>query len=318
MRPLVVEPNMRSRVVQLLGERHPSIPVVTPATPAAVPEALDRAHDEGPVAFLCRNSQWRDTYLDGLREGDWVFTKTTGYEQYPVEAFGERGIVFSNCPGLTAAPIAEHVFALLLSVSRRLDTYRVQQAERTWAQRRAGMTDFAGDVCCVLGVGRIGERVAERAGAFDMHVRGVKRDIESYDGAADEVYGPDDIPAALDGARVLVLAVPLTEATRSLVGRPELRRLDDSAVVVNVCRGPVLDTDALVEALEADEVRAACLDVVDERPPPPEWPLWEREDVLVTPHVAGSSDKTPARLVERLASQYEQWTDGEPLANRVV
>lgn len=309
---------MRSRVVGLLGERHPSIPVVTPETPAAVPEALERAHEEGPVAFLCRNSQWRDAYLEGLREGDWVFTKTTGYEHYPVEAFAERGIAFSNCPGLTATPIAEHVFALLFSVSRRLDTYRTQQAEHTWAQRRDGMTDFAGDACCVLGVGRIGEAVAERAAAFDMHVRGVKRDVEGYDGAADEVYGPDEVHTALDSARVLVLAVPLTEATRGLVGRAELRRLDDSAVVVNVCRGPVLDTDALVEALDAGEVRAACLDVVDERPPPPEWPLWEREDVVVTPHVAGSSDKTPARLVERLVRQYERWTAGEEIANRIV
>lgn len=312
--PVVVDPTMAPATVSLLRERRPGIRVDHPESVAAAVAVLQDA--DSPVLLLTRNSSWREDYLDGLGRGDWVMTKTTGYENLPVESFDERGIVFSNVPGMTVKPIGEHVFALAFTVTRNMHVYHDQQEECVWERRREGMTDLAGDVCCVVGIGRIGETVAERAAAFEMEVRGVKRSVAGYDGVADAVYPAEDLLAALDAADLVVVSVPLTNETVDLLAGEELAAVDDGAILVNVARGEVVNTPALVDALDAGELGAACLDVVDERPPPPDWPLWGRDDVVVTPHVAGASDKSPERLTEVVLAEYDRWERGEAPANR--
>jgi D-2-hydroxyacid dehydrogenase (NADP+) len=151
-----------------------------------------------------------------------------------------------------------------------------------------------------------------------MTVHGVKRTIEAYDGAADAVYRSDSLHEALDGARLCVLAVPLTPATEGLVGRDELETLADDAIVVNVARGPVLENDSLIAALDNGDIRAACLDVTDPEPLPEEHPLWSRDDVFITPHSAGLSEKYHERYPPLFREQYDRWCSGEQLRYRVV
>jgi D-2-hydroxyacid dehydrogenase (NADP+) len=295
-----------------LAERRPDLDVRFPEDPLAALAARDE-----PVAFVAANRAWTDDYLAELGAGDWVSTIGVGHENYPLETFDERGIAFTNVPGVSAEQIAEHVFGMAFAFTRRLLGYRENQRAGEW-ERRPGMTDFAGETCAVVGLGGIGEAVAERARAFGMSVRGVKRDIAGYEGVADAVHPPDDLHAALSGASLVVLAVPLTDETRGMVGRAELARADEDAIVVNVARGPVLDQDALLAALEAGTIRAAGLDVTDPEPLPADSPLWDRDDVLVTPHRAGASEKYPERFLERYLAQYERWIAGEPLRDRVV
>jgi len=116
-----------------------------------------------------------------------------------------------------------------------------------WSRPFDDLTDLAGDVCCVVGLGHVGETVAERATAFEMTVRGIKQHPDEYDGIADEVYGPGSLTTALEGARLVVLAVPLTEMTRHLIGTPEPAATASDAILINVARGPVVDTDALLQ-----------------------------------------------------------------------
>lgn len=316
MAPIVVDqdaPLVRAGDVRA---RRPELDVRGAESPSALVEMLADAAD--PVVFVSMNSAWRDDYLDALSPGDWVATATAGYDRFPVEAFAERGIAFTNAPGVGAPAVAEHVFATALYFTRWLDTYRAQQRAHVWQRRREGLTDLSGETCCVVGLGRIGEQVAVRARAFGMTVRGVKRTVSGYDGAADEVVPPAELRRALDGASLLVLCVPLTEATRGLVGSAELAACDDGAIVVNVARGPVLRTESLVEALDAGTVRAAALDVVEGEPLGPDSPLWGREDVLLTPHIGGSSDKYTDRLLDLLFAEYDRWRAGEPLHHQVV
>lgn len=315
MRPVVIDPLKDSVRADLLRAVHPGLPVIEPPDVGAVPGAI--ADADGPVALVCANSTWQDAYLAPLDAGDWVATITTGHEHFPIEAFAERGIIFTNTPGLTTEPIAEHAFGLAFTCSRRLWTYRDQSVDGVW-EIRGGMTDFAGDTCCVVGIGRIGEAVAVRARAFGMRVRGVKRSVEGYDGAAHEVYPSEELRDALADVRLVVICVPLTDETRGLLSTEELAACADDAVVINVSRGPVLDEAALLDALDAGELSGAGLDVFETEPLPEDSVLWDHEAVVVTPHCAGRSTKTADRLIGRLLKQYDRWAGGDELDHRIV
>lgn len=312
-RPLFVDGGLRAVWSATLSERRPDVDVRRATDVAAELSAVD-----GPAALLTANRHWDDAYLDALDAGDWVATIGVGHENFPVDALAELGVAFTNAPGVSAEQIAEHVFGMTFAFTRRLLTYHEQQREREWTTRYGGMTDIAGDACCVVGLGGIGEAVAERARAFGMTVRGVKRTVAGYEGPADRVYPPGNLHAALDGARLVVVAVPLTDETAGMVGARELALAADDAILVNVARGPVVDADALLAALEDDVVRAAGLDVTDPEPLPAGSPLWDRSDVLVTPHCAGASDKYLDRFLDRFVPQYDRWVAGDPLEDRVV
>lgn len=294
----------------------PAATVRQPADADDVRSALESA--DPPRILVTNNDSWRTEYLDGLEDGDWVAATATGTDIYPKDRFEEHGITLTNMPTIYDEAVSNHAFAMAFSVIRRLGDYRDNQHDAIWNREKAGMTDFAGDVCCVVGMGRIGETIAERASAFGMIVHGVKRTVEGYDGAADVVYPSEAIDEAMDGARLAIVIVPLTSETRGLVGPEALSVLDDDAILVNVARGPVVDTDALLDALDSGGLRSACLDVFDEEPLPAKSPLWDRDDVLITPHVAGWSEKLPGRSLAVFLDQYDAHVAGEPLPHRVV
>lgn len=313
--PLVIEPTAGHVTAEMLRNRLPNATVHEPAREDVVATIADATE---PVVFLCSNTAWRERYLDALSAGDWVLTTTAGYDGYPLEAFERRDIVLSNCPGISPETVAEHALGMAISFTRRFDVYRRRQADREWGRRRDDLTDLDGERACVVGLGRVGEEVAARLETFGASVVGVKRTPADYDGVAEAVYPPDELLDALDDARVVALAVPLTDATEGLIGAEELAAMDDDAILVNVARGPVLETEALLDALEADQLRGAGLDVFDEEPLPADSPLWDREDVFVTPHCAGTTDKYGQRALEIVLEEYRRWIDGEQPEHRVV
>jgi D-2-hydroxyacid dehydrogenase (NADP+) len=235
-----------------------------------------------------------------------------------VAQFDQRGVRFTNTPGIHGEAVGEHVFGMAFAFSRCLLAYRDHQREHDWAKRAEPVTDYAGEVCCVVGLGRIGEAVAERARVFDMLVRGVKRRTEGYQGAAQEVYPADDLYHALTDAMLVVVCIPLTDRTRGLLGDPELSVLADSAVIVNVSRGAVIEMEALLAALDDGRVRGAGLDVFTEEPLPENAPFWDRDDVLVTPHRAAASDKYPQRFLETFQEQYTSLTETGRLEHQLT
>ena len=313
MASIVVDPHVTVVTSEHLADRY---------SDAAVDEGKDAVSRlrsaPSPTAFITSNTTWDDAYLAGLEDGDWITSVGSGYDSIPLKALEDAGVTFTNSPGVNAPQIGEQVFAMAFTYTRRLWTLREQQREHVWSRPFGDLTDLAGDVCCVVGLGHVGEAVAERAIAFEMTVRGVKRRPDEYDGVADEVYGPDLLATALEDSRLVVLAVPLTEETRHMIGASELAATASDAILVNVARGPVLETDALLAALEDDALRAACLDVTEPEPLPADSPLWDRRDVLVTPHTAGLSEKYASRFLDRFDAQYERWRHGEELNHRLV
>lgn len=268
--------------------------------------------------LICSNKSWCDDYLDMLTSGDWVQTIGAGYDTYPVERFRERGLWLTNAPGIHGPAAGEHTLALALAFSRNLDTYFDQQRDHEW-NRHTG-TEWAERTMTVLGLGAIGEAVAERALAFDMDVWGIKRDPDAYEGclSPEHVVAVTALHELLPKTDLLVVVVPLNEGTRGLVDADVFAALPETALVINIARGPIIDEDDLIAALDAEEIAGACLDVFDEEPLSENSPLWDHEDVLITPHVAGVSNRYPDRFTEVFLSAYDDWRADRPLDHRLV
>lgn len=304
-----------------LHGRRDDLTVVTAETQAENRELLPEAD-----VLVTSNTSWDDDYLDGLEAGDWVQTIGAGYDAYPIETFRERGVMLTNAVGIHGPSAGEHVFALALALARGLPTYLEQQRRHEWMRHFNG--ELAGQTMTILGLGAIGEAVAERARGFDMDVWGVKRDPSTYDGylpddrvvASDEVFAPlADGEAGIFGETdLLVVSVPLTGETHGLVDASVLNALPDSAALVNIARGPVVDEAALIDALERDIIGGAGLDVTVDEPLPEDSPLWDLDDVILTPHVAGVSDQYGVRFAEVFLDHYDAWLAGRVPELRVV
>ncbi|GAA0516731.1 Phosphoglycerate dehydrogenase [Halorubrum aquaticum] len=250
---------------------------------------------------------------------DWVQTLNSGVDSYDLDELADRGIAVTNAAGVAANPIAEQVLGYLLVFERRIHKgIRQQERDGIWRDYSAG--ELGGKTLGIVGVGAIGTRVAELASGFDMEVIGTKRTPETAPDIVDEVYPPSELPELLARSDYLVLACPLVEATRGLIGTEELMSMRSDSVLVNVARGEVIEENALETALQRNRIRGAALDVFEEEPLPPESPLWDLPNAIVTPHMAGTTPKYGDRIGSLFEENYRQYVAGDldDLRNRVV
>lgn len=302
-------------IARVIRERTTGLTVVDAETESDVREHLGDAE-----IFVTNPEGWSDGFLDFLGTDDWVQATSIGYAGFPVSRLRDRGVTFTNAATVHDAVVSEHALALALSLSRQLGPLRDSQREQRWdRQMGADMWDWKGRQMTVFGLGNIGEAVARRARAFGFEVVGVKRTPSTYTGTLgrDRVIATDDFHDALPATDLLVLTVPLTDETRHSIDAEVLSALPDSAVLVNVSRGPVVDEQALVTALRNGTLAGAGLDVTETEPLPSESPLWDFDDVVITPHVGGRSRDFPDRFARLFVDNYDRWRDGQPLVNRV-
>jgi len=176
--------------------------------------------------------------------------------------------------------------------------------------------ELAGSTVTVVGLGAIGTAIAERLEPFGVTTVGVRRTPDSG-GATDEVIGPERLHDALARSAFVVLCCPLTDSTRGLIDEEALATLPPEAVIVNVARGEVIETDVLVEYLRRGWIGGAVLDVTDPEPLPDDHPLWGLDDVLLTPHSAGATPKYYDRLADIVADNVDRLESETSLRNRV-
>ena len=221
-----------------------------------------------------------------------------GYGHLPMDALRARDVAVTTASGVHGPNVAEHALAAVLAFVREFPTAFDRQRYAEW--RHFQTHELAGSTVTVVGLGAIGRDVVERLQGFDVTTLGVRRHPDDG-GPTDEVVDPDAFHDALARTDYLVLACPLTDETRGLVDREAFTTLPPGAVLVNVARGPVVDTDALVAALRSNEIRGAALDVTDPEPLPPDHPLWGLSNVLITPHNAGHTPQYYSRLADVVA-----------------
>lgn len=231
-------------------------------------------------------------------------------------------IVLTNSAGIHAEPIADTVLAMVLHFARGLDFAVRAQAERRWCKECFESADApvreADELTVgILGLGGIGRAVARRSAALGMRVLAARRRESPAPAGVELLHGEGALDRLLERSDVLVVTVPETAATRGMIGRRELALLPRGAVVVNVARGRVLDEEALVDALRRGRLRGAGLDVFVREPLPPDSPLWGLPNVLVTPHVSGTSHRFWRREADLIVDNLRRYVAGEPLRNVV-
>ncbi|PSQ46116.1 D-2-hydroxyacid dehydrogenase [Halobacteriales archaeon SW_6_65_15] len=261
-----------------------------------------------------------DAFLDGSPDSGpaWVHSIQAGYDRFPLDEFEAQGVALTNSTGIHDESVGEFAVGLMLAFARRLHTYVRQQEDHEW-KLPAWDEPFTlgGERLCVVGLGTLGRGIAERADALGMEVVGVRRSGESTP-YTETVYTPDDLHEAIGDATFVALAVPLTDETEGLIGAAEFDAMREDAYLINVARGPVVMQDDLVAALREGEIAGAGLDVFEEEPLPEESPLWDFEEVVVTPHRAAAERDYYRHIAGLVRENVGRVADGEDLTNRVV
>ncbi|MFP9062597.1 D-2-hydroxyacid dehydrogenase [Natrialbaceae archaeon A-chndr2] len=290
----------------LLAERLPEHEVRHAPTPQAERELVERA----PVVTGVRIDE---ALLERAENLELFACSFAGTDHLPMEAFRDRGVIVTNAGGIHAPGIAEQALGNMLVFARRLHEGWRRKQNREW--RHFQSFELTGSTVTVVGLGSIGTELVARLEGFSVETIGVRYSPEKG-GPTDEVIGFDEdaIHDALARTDYLVIACPLTDTTRGLFGEDEFATLPPDAVVVNTARGPILDTEALVAAIQSNEIRGAALDVTDPEPLPADHPLWGFENVLITPHTGGHTPKHWDRLADIVAKNVETLEETESVA----
>ncbi len=259
-------------------------------------------------------------FLDAAPNLRWAQSGSAGVDRYISipELMSRDEVVLTNMKGMYGPVIAEHVFAMMLSRTRSLPHYLDAGRRGDWDRSAARtMTALQGNTMLVVGLGGIGSEIAMRADAFNMRVLATVRTERPAPSYVDVLGAGPDLEGLLPQADVVVLAVPLTDETRGMIDRETIALMKDGAWLVNIARGAVVDTDALVEALDTGKIGAAFLDVTDPEPLPEGHTLWNRENVLITPHVAARAELSLERRLALTLENMLRFGAGEPLLNVV-
>jgi len=266
---------------------------------------------------------WDNALLERAPKLRFVQSISAGVDQYGQDAFRAKGVRLASAQGVNANAVSEHAMALILAAARLLPQARDNQAKHHWrpmigeiAQRE---DELGGKTLLVVGLGRIGGRLARLAKAFDMRVIGLRRDPAAGAEGADEVHAIGSLRDWLPQADIVALTCPLTPETTGLIDAAALAAMKPTARLVNVARGKVVDENALVAALREGRIAGAALDVTVQEPLPQASPLWDLPNVFITPHSAGETQRYEDNVIDILLENLGRLQRGEAqLRNQIV
>ena len=294
----------------------PDLAVVTLRQTEEVSQAeIDRI----TVAFFS-NDAWPDRagsfFKVALQAGGlrWLHSMSAGVDSPVFSMLLERGARLTTSSGATAPPIAGTVMLYLLALSRDLPRWLRAQAAHEWAPSR--IHELAGQRIVVVGYGPIGQEVVRLAMAFRMEPVVLRRSARGDEPCP--VRPLHEIEDAVRDAGAVVVALPLAPETRGVIGAEVIAAMPSTAVFVNIGRGELVDQSALTDALASGRLAGAGLDVFDPEPLPPEDPLWDLPNVIISPHTSGSSDGSAARVAEIFLDNLGRFVRDEPLRNEVM
>lgn len=256
--------------------------------------------------------------LHGSPALEWLQTNSAGVEPYIQPGVLAGDTLLTNATGAYGLAIAEHMLGMLLELFKKLELYRDAQKSGAW-QSQGAVKAVYGSTVLVLGMGDIGGEFAARCKALGAKVIGVRRSPRPCPEYADEVHLLEDLDSLLPQADVVAITLPGTDATRGLMSRERLAKMKEGAVLLNVGRGFIVDTEALCDALERGHLSGAGVDVTDPEPLPPTHRLWNIPTAVVTPHISGFYHlrETHERIVGIFLENLRHFQAGEPLRNLV-
>ncbi|CAH1659878.1 D-2-hydroxyacid dehydrogenase [Hyphomicrobiales bacterium] len=285
--------------------------------------SLEELRERAPEAdVLVASGLWRNDLLPHLPKLRFIQSISAGTDQFDKAAIDAAGIRLASAQGGNERAVAEHAMSLILGLTRQIHFARDNQAKPYWrpmiGDRARREDELGGKTLVVVGLGRIGLRLAKLASAFDMRVIGVRRSAEPQPHVA-AVMHPDKLVEAVAEADFVALTCPLTPETEGLIDARILAAMKPSAFLINVARGRVVDEAALIAALTAHSIAGAGLDCVAEEPLPAASPLWRLPQVIVTPHSAGETRAYETNVIDILLDNLDRLGRGEAgLRNQIV
>lgn len=279
---------------------------------APTPEDMEPWIEEADVILL---SRFNDELLKRACKLCWCQSVSAGVENLLTPDFVKSDVVLTNAKGKHVIQVSEHAFALLLALTRRIVyCYGEENILDTWD--RGGGEELCGKMVGVLGVGHIGQEIARKAKAFGMKVRGL--DVTPvFVPYVDELYSSDQIEEFFSGLDVLIISAALTEKTRGMVNGRLISLMNKGSYLINVARGPIVVEKDLIEALKHDPLAGAGLDVFVKEPLPLDSELRRLPNVVLTPHLAGSSPRYKERVFVLFIENFRRWIQGQSLINVV-
>jgi phosphoglycerate dehydrogenase-like enzyme len=299
-----------------LEDRLPELELVFAERQEMVKRVVDC---DGAVLVGYGTEEARDLFR-AAQELRWVHSYSAGVERIVrIPELKDSDILLTNAKIIQGPEIADHTLGMLLFHTRNLKQYD-RAMNDGWMGRdptRLPVIELQGKTMLIVGLGGIGRQVAQRAAAFGMRVLAVDPKDMPFTRDVEYVGKPDELKDLLPQADVVVSAVPHTTASEGVLGKEQFDAMKDGVYFINVSRGKIVQTDALVAALNSGKVRAAGLDVVDPEPLPKDHPLWQMDNVVITPHMATVSDKIRDRHIKLIRDNIERFVTGRQLRNVV-
>jgi phosphoglycerate dehydrogenase-like enzyme len=230
----------------------------------------------------------------------------------------KRDFILTNASGVHAIPISEHILAFLLAFARSLPAAIRAQERHQWEQDiQPAPFELAGKTMLLIGVGAIGQRTAQVASGLGMRVLGVRHDPAKTVPGIERMFGPEQLEMALPEADFVVLTIPLTQETKGMFNARAFGKMKPSAYLINIGRGGTVNEADLIHALQAGQIAGAGLDVFENEPLPPDSPLWDMKNVIITSHYSGSTPHYDERAMAIFIDNLERYQKGQPMKNVV-
>jgi phosphoglycerate dehydrogenase-like enzyme len=247
----------------------------------------------------------------------WVQTYSAGVETYRFPEFLNSDVTLTNCKIIQGPNIADHALAMLLALTRDLHQIIPARTNEKWERNKYHPLELRGKTALIVGMGGIGQQIAQRAHAFGMTVIGVDPKEIPLNPYVTKMVFPDRLDSVIPQADVVFISAPHTPQSEGMIGPKQFELMKKGAYFIAVSRGKLYDTPALVKALDSQRLSGAGLDVTNPEPLPPGHPLWKFENVIVTPHIAGQSDNVQTRRMELIKENIARFDKGEPMLNVV-
>ncbi|HEX4782806.1 MAG TPA: D-2-hydroxyacid dehydrogenase [Candidatus Sulfotelmatobacter sp.] len=287
-------------------------------------QVTQRGSYDGIETELCEaevlfSSSLRPEQFAVARQLRWIHAPSAAVHDLLFPELAKSEVVLTNSREVHGPVVAEHVMALIFALAKKIPQAALLQQRRIWGKgemwnQRTRPREIAGATLGLIGVGSIGGRVAKLAAAMGMRVIAVREHVEkgSPDGG-EAVFAPSQIDDVLRQSDFVVLAAPLVTSTERVMDAGRLDNMKPSGYLINVGRGAQVDEAALIEALRSHRIAGAALDVFDQEPLPPDSPLWGLEDLLITPHTAGLTEKLWQRHYQLFSENLRRYLAGQPL-----
>lgn len=244
----------------------------------------------------------------------WIQATSAGVDYYMFDEFIDSEVKLTNVRGMHGRTISEHVLMMMLAISRNLPTALANQEKKVWNRYKADL--IYDKKLVIVGLGGIGQKLAELASKIGVKVIGVDINDPSLP-FVEKVYHSDKIKEALSKGDFVVIATPLTEETYHMISKEEFNSMKKTATFINIARGKVVDQDALYKALYENVIANAAIDVFEEEPLEKTSPLWDLDNIIITPHVAGTMPEYMDNASDIFVENLKLYLQGKELNNLV-